>query len=87
MSRHVKDGTWMVLVPGAVAYLRYRGEANPNSAAAIYELLNELGFLDDVDRDPDSVLGRRKRWHGLRIWSAWRAAWPGVRAGTSTGNC
>lgn len=70
MGRYVKDGTWMVLVPGAVAYLRYRGEPNPRSPAAIYEQLSELGFLDGVDRDRESVLATisnrlGKRYEGL----------------------
>ena len=26
MTHHVKSGVWMVLVPGVVAYLRYKGD-------------------------------------------------------------
>ena len=56
MGQYVKDGTWLVLVPGAVAYLRYKGCPNPKSPTAIYELLEELGFLDDIDRDKGSII-------------------------------
>ena len=43
----------MVLVPGAVAYRRYRGDPELRSPARIHDL---LGFLDNVDRDRDSIL-------------------------------
>ena len=43
-DKHVPDGFWTVLVPGAVAYLSYRGEPNPRSAVRIFELLDDLGF-------------------------------------------
>lgn len=55
MGQYVRDGTWLVLVPGAVAYLRYKRHPKPTSPAAIYELLEELGFLDDIDRDRDGI--------------------------------
>ena len=51
----VEKGDWMVLVPGAVAYLRYQGYKNPESPKAIYELLDELGFLEGIDRSQDSI--------------------------------
>ena len=56
MPRYMKNGFWMVLVSGAVAYLRYRGDPDPTSPARIYELLDELGFLEIVPRDRDSML-------------------------------
>ena len=68
--RTVTKGKWMVLVPGAFGYLRYRGAPNPRSPVAIYDLLEELGFLEDVDRSRDSILGTirnrlGKRYQGL----------------------
>ena len=55
MTKRAQDGFWMVLVPGAWQYLRYQG--NPNLAPAeIYEILEQLGFLKDVDRKRNSIL-------------------------------
>ena len=51
----MKKGFWMVLVPGAVAYLRYQGNPNP-TPTEIYELLEELGLLKDVRRPRNSIL-------------------------------
>ena len=70
MRQIVKTGTWMVLVPGAVAYLRYKGAPNPKSPTAIYELLDELGFLDEIGRPRESILATisnrvGKRYEGL----------------------
>ncbi len=70
MPSQVKPGFWMVLVPGAVAYLRYRRDKYARSPTRIYELLEELGFLDGVQRDPDSIratIANRfgKRYPGL----------------------
>lgn len=59
-GKQVPDGFWTVLVPGAVAYLSYKGESNPRSAARIYELLEDLGFLKYVNRDRDSILATIK---------------------------
>ena len=56
MPQHVKTGFWMVLVPGAVAYLRYKGDPEPTSPARIHALLDELGFLEDVPRDRASIV-------------------------------
>ena len=56
MPRNVKPGTWLVLVSGAVAYLRYKGAPSPTSPTAIYELLDELGFLDNIGRPRGSIL-------------------------------
>ena len=62
VKKPVPDGTWLVLVPGAVAYLRYKGARDPKSPTAIYDLLKELGFLDDMDRSRQSILATiRKR--------------------------
>ena len=56
MKTRVLTGYWMVLVPGAVAYLRYKGESDPTSADNIYDLFEKLGFLKDVNRNRRSVL-------------------------------
>ena len=56
MPQHVKSGFRMVLVAGAVACLRYKGDPEPTSPARIHDLLDELGFLEDVPRDRDSIL-------------------------------
>lgn len=55
MSGHTAPGFWMVLVPGAAAYLRYQGNLNP-SAVEIYDLLHDLGFLDGVPRERASII-------------------------------
>ena len=56
MQQHVKPGFWMVLVLGAVAYLQYKDDPEPRSPARIYDLLVELGFLDDIPRERESIL-------------------------------
>ena len=56
MQQHAKPGFWMVLVPGAVAYLQYKDDPEPKSPARIYDLLVELGFLDDIPRERKSIL-------------------------------
>ena len=55
MTKRAQDGFWMVLVPGAWQYLRYQGNPNP-ALAEIYEILEQLGFLKDVDRKRNSIL-------------------------------
>ena len=71
MGIYVEDGFWMVLVPGAKAYLQYQGNPNPK-ASEIYQLLDELGFLRDVDRTPQSIHGTignrlRNQYRGMEI--------------------
>ena len=61
MTQHVKGGFWMILVPGAVAYLRYRSDPEPTSPARIYDLLVGRGFLDGMERDRASVLKTIRR--------------------------
>ena len=73
MARVVRPrryGYWMVLVPGAVAYLKYKGARNPKSPEAIYDLLDELGFLKGIGRTRNSILSTirirlGKRYRGL----------------------
>lgn len=55
MNKRAQEGFWMVLVPGAWQYLRYQGKPNP-TPVEIYEVLEQLGFLKDVDRKRSSIL-------------------------------
>ena len=48
MTRHVKSGFRMVLVPGAGAYLQYIGDPEATVPARACDLLNELVFLENV---------------------------------------
>jgi len=51
----------MVLVPGAVAYLRYMGDPAPTSPVRVGDLLVGLGILDDLEHDRTSVLKTIRR--------------------------
>ena len=66
MNRRVKNGFWTVLVAGAVAHLRYKNDPEPTSPTRVYALLEELGFLDDVDREPNSILATIRNRMGGR---------------------
>ena len=66
MTKRVKNGFWTVLVPGALAHLRYKNDPEPTSPTRIYALLEELGFLDGVEREPDSILATIRNRMGSR---------------------
>ena len=71
MGKYVDDGFWMVLVPGALTYLKRQGNPSPK-AKDIYVLLDELGFLEGVDRSRKSILGTignrlRNQYRSLEI--------------------
>jgi len=61
MPQHMKGGFWMILVPGAVAYLRHMDDPEPTSPVRILDLLVGRGFLDDMERDRASVLKTIRR--------------------------
>ena len=61
MPRHVKGGFRMILVPGAVAYLRHMGDPAPTSPVRMFGLLVGRGFLDAMERDRASVLRTIRR--------------------------
>ena len=56
MAKRVSYGYWMVLILGARAYLKQKGNRNPKGAD-IYQLLDDLGLLKDAlrKRSPESI--------------------------------
>ena len=64
MPQNVQGGFWMILIPGAVAYLRYRGDPEPTFPVRIFDVLVGRGFLCGMERDRVGVLKTIRR--GLR---------------------
>ena len=56
MAKRVSHGYWMVLILGAKAYLKQKGNRNPKGVD-IYQLLDDLGLLKDAlrKRTPASI--------------------------------
>ena len=67
MTKQVPSGLWMVLVPGAFTYWRSKYGRDP-SVTEVYNMLNDLGLLEGIDRKPDSIKGTI--WNRIKKYRA-----------------
>ncbi len=61
MPQNMQGGFWMILVPGAVTCLRYRGDPAPTSPVRVFDVLVGRGFLCGMERDRAGVLKTIRR--------------------------